>query len=424
MPGYTGAEGRRLDRLRLLDLLRACYADGVNQAGAAQARAREQSWVAPEWGWAWPVNRRILYNRASADPDGRPWSERKRYVWWDEEQGALDRPRRARLRGRPRRPTTTRPTAREAERRAARRRAVHHAGRRQGLAVRAQRAWSTGRCRRTTSRTSRRSPTRSTAQQRNPAARRSTTGPDNPLPPAPRPTRVFPYVFTTYRLTEHHTAGGMSRWLAVPGRAAAGDVLRGLARSWPRARPRATAAGRRSSPPRAAIEARVLVTERLRPLRGRRPRRPPGRPALPLGPQRAGDRATRPTTCCRSSATRTSTSRSPRSSPATSGPAAGRAARRWSSWSRATGPGPWPSSAARGADDRRAADGVLHRHLGLHRLQGLRGGLQGVERGPRGRAAAAHRRLLRQHRGARAPTPGATSPSSSSSADDGRGCAG
>ena len=44
---------------------------------------------------------------------------------------------------------------------------------------------------------------------------------------------VFPYVFTTYRLTEHHTAGGMSRWPAVPVRAAAGDVLRGLARSWP-----------------------------------------------------------------------------------------------------------------------------------------------------------------------------------------------
>ena len=37
-----------------------------------------------EWGFAWPANRRILYNRASADPQGRPWSERKKYVWWDE----------------------------------------------------------------------------------------------------------------------------------------------------------------------------------------------------------------------------------------------------------------------------------------------------------------------------------------------------
>ena len=36
-----------------------------------------------EWGWAWPANRRILYNRASADPQGRPWSERKKWVWWD-----------------------------------------------------------------------------------------------------------------------------------------------------------------------------------------------------------------------------------------------------------------------------------------------------------------------------------------------------
>ena len=37
------------------------------------------------WGWAWPANRRTLYNRASADPDGKPWSERKKYVWWDEQ---------------------------------------------------------------------------------------------------------------------------------------------------------------------------------------------------------------------------------------------------------------------------------------------------------------------------------------------------
>jgi len=35
------------------------------------------------WGWAWPANRRILYNRASADRQGRPWSERKKWVWWD-----------------------------------------------------------------------------------------------------------------------------------------------------------------------------------------------------------------------------------------------------------------------------------------------------------------------------------------------------
>jgi formate dehydrogenase major subunit len=35
------------------------------------------------WGWAWPANRRVLYNRASADLHGRPWSERKKWIWWD-----------------------------------------------------------------------------------------------------------------------------------------------------------------------------------------------------------------------------------------------------------------------------------------------------------------------------------------------------
>ncbi|MFJ6087793.1 formate dehydrogenase [Streptomyces sp. NPDC092369] len=62
------------------------YADGVNQA-ARRRPGSEQDWVAAEWAWAWPANRRILYNRASAAPDGTPWSERKAYVWWDEAEG-------------------------------------------------------------------------------------------------------------------------------------------------------------------------------------------------------------------------------------------------------------------------------------------------------------------------------------------------
>lgn len=38
------------------------------------------------WAFSWPSNRRILYNRASADPQGNPWSERKTYVRWDAAQ--------------------------------------------------------------------------------------------------------------------------------------------------------------------------------------------------------------------------------------------------------------------------------------------------------------------------------------------------
>jgi formate dehydrogenase major subunit len=62
------------------------YANEENQP-ARRRPGSEQTWVAPEWGWAWPANRRVLYNRASADPSGKPWSERKKYVWWDEQAG-------------------------------------------------------------------------------------------------------------------------------------------------------------------------------------------------------------------------------------------------------------------------------------------------------------------------------------------------
>jgi formate dehydrogenase major subunit len=58
------------------------YADEVNQV-ARRRPGQQQTPVAPEWGWAWPANRRLLYNRASADPSGKPWSDRKKYVWWD-----------------------------------------------------------------------------------------------------------------------------------------------------------------------------------------------------------------------------------------------------------------------------------------------------------------------------------------------------
>jgi formate dehydrogenase major subunit len=40
--------------------------------------------ISPNWAFAWPANRRTMYNRASADAAGRPWSERKKLIWWDD----------------------------------------------------------------------------------------------------------------------------------------------------------------------------------------------------------------------------------------------------------------------------------------------------------------------------------------------------
>ena len=37
------------------------------------------------WGWSWPANRRVLYNRASCDPAGKPWDASRRQVWWNED---------------------------------------------------------------------------------------------------------------------------------------------------------------------------------------------------------------------------------------------------------------------------------------------------------------------------------------------------
>jgi formate dehydrogenase major subunit len=36
------------------------------------------------WAWSWPANRRVLYNRASCDPAGKPWDAERKQVWWSE----------------------------------------------------------------------------------------------------------------------------------------------------------------------------------------------------------------------------------------------------------------------------------------------------------------------------------------------------
>lgn len=64
------------------------YSGSWTEAGNLTARRNTSDpsglGIYPEWGFAWPANRRVLYNRASCDPSGQPWDPTRRQVWWDE----------------------------------------------------------------------------------------------------------------------------------------------------------------------------------------------------------------------------------------------------------------------------------------------------------------------------------------------------
>jgi len=64
------------------------YCGAYTEAGNLTAR-RDPSdpsgmGVHQNWAWSWPANRRVLYNRASCDLDGKPWDASRRQVWWSE----------------------------------------------------------------------------------------------------------------------------------------------------------------------------------------------------------------------------------------------------------------------------------------------------------------------------------------------------
>ena len=46
----------------------------------------------PNWSWCWPVNRRILYNRASVDLNGKPYNPKKAVIEWDGKKWVGDVP--------------------------------------------------------------------------------------------------------------------------------------------------------------------------------------------------------------------------------------------------------------------------------------------------------------------------------------------
>jgi formate dehydrogenase major subunit len=239
------------------------YADGINHA-ADRKPGQEQGPVASEWGWAWPANRRILYNRASADPEGKPWSERKKYIWWDQEQ--------TRWTGEdvPDFPVDRAPGSQPDISLGG---AAALAGDDPFIMQADGKGWLFAPKGMVdgplpTHYEPQESPVANPLyrQQQNPARLIYPREDNLSAPSAGAPgADIYPYVFTTYRLTEHHTAGGMSRWLPY------------LSELQPEMFCEVSpelAAERGLEPygwatiisPRAAIEAKVLVTERMRPL--------------------------------------------------------------------------------------------------------------------------------------------------------------
>ncbi|SCE02342.1 formate dehydrogenase major subunit [Streptomyces sp. DvalAA-14] len=240
------------------------YADEVNQARRRVSRFETGPYDG-EWGWTWPMNRRVLYNRASADPQGRPWSERKKLVWWDAERAEWtghDIPDFEKNK-----PPEYRPPDGTSGPEALR-------GDDAFIMMSDGKAWlfapaglADGPL--PTHYEPAESPARNLlyGQQANPV-RKVYGRADNPANPAAPEAHgdIFPYVFGAARLTEHHTAGGMSRQLPylaelqpelfveVSPELAAERGLRHL--DWGHV-----------ITSRTAVEARVVVTDRMAPLR-------------------------------------------------------------------------------------------------------------------------------------------------------------
>jgi formate dehydrogenase major subunit len=239
------------------------YADEVNQAARRKPHT-EQGPYDNEWGWTWPMNRRVLYNRASADPQGRPWSHRKKLVWWDPDAGewtGQDIPDFEK-----RKPPGYRPSDDAV--------GVDALRGDDPFVMQADgKAWLfapngvlDGPL--PTHYEPHESPVRNALyrQQGNPA-RKVYGRADNPSNPSPPESHgeVFPFVFTAARLTEHHTAGGMSRQLPYLSELQPGlfvevspqlAVERGLVHmDWAHV-----------ITSRSAVDARVFVTDRMRPL--------------------------------------------------------------------------------------------------------------------------------------------------------------
>ena len=269
--GYRVADGKPLEGFTSLkdDGSTACgcwiysgaYRDGINMT-ARRTPYWEQNYIAAAWGWAWPHNRRILYNRASADPGGKPWSERKKLVWWDEEKQKwtgedtpdfiVERPPWYR----PSKDARGKDTISGIDPFVMQSDGKGWLFAPSGLADGPLPAHY--------------EPEESVThnllygQQCNPL-RMEWRRKDNPYH-QPYDDPRFPYVLTTYRLTEHHTAGGMSRWLTWLAELQP-EMFCEVSPELAEERGLTNAGWATIRTMRGEIEARVLVTQRIRPLK-------------------------------------------------------------------------------------------------------------------------------------------------------------
>ena len=241
------------------------FANGVNRA-ASRRPATDRYHYGPDWGFAWPANRRILYNRAAADPEGKPWSERKALVWWDDtkqEWTGHDVPDFMKQ---------VRPDYRAPEDSQG---VETISGDDPFLLQPDGKGWLFA----PTGLQDGPLPTHYEpfesivenplyGQQCNPV-RLEYDRKDNQMA-RPFADSRFPYVITTYRLTEHHTSGAMSRWLSWLAELQP-EMFCEISPELAQERGLRNGDWATIETARAEIEARVLVTERVRPIKmGRR----------------------------------------------------------------------------------------------------------------------------------------------------------
>jgi formate dehydrogenase major subunit len=60
-----------------------CFTEQGNMMARRNNNDPGDTGLFPQWAFSWPANRRILYNRASADRTGKPWDDSRKLIEWN-----------------------------------------------------------------------------------------------------------------------------------------------------------------------------------------------------------------------------------------------------------------------------------------------------------------------------------------------------